>query len=155
MSSTILTIDAAKAVGIPVVENGRYTQALHDVVVAYRAARPAALDRQKESPRYRSSCAPCGRHATLLGPGARAGAVRKQRALSRFRDEPHALNDAPLGQHLWRSSQERMWTDAPCRAPVHLLPWNEDRVGSPLRPQGSKPAAKCTGSHLKCFTEAP
>jgi large subunit ribosomal protein L4 len=39
MSSTILTIDAAKAVGIPVVENGRYTQALHDVVVAYRAAR--------------------------------------------------------------------------------------------------------------------
>jgi large subunit ribosomal protein L4 len=39
MSSTILTIDAAKAAGIPVVENGRYTQALHDVVVAYRAAR--------------------------------------------------------------------------------------------------------------------
>lgn len=39
MSATILTIDAAKAVGIPVVENGRYTQALHDVVVAYRAAR--------------------------------------------------------------------------------------------------------------------
>lgn len=39
MNSTILTIDAAKAAGIPVVENGRYTQALHDVVVAYRAAR--------------------------------------------------------------------------------------------------------------------
>jgi large subunit ribosomal protein L4 len=39
MSSTILTIDAAKSAGIPVVENGRYTQALHDVVVAYRAAR--------------------------------------------------------------------------------------------------------------------
>jgi large subunit ribosomal protein L4 len=39
MSATILTIDAAKAAGIPVVENGRYTQALHDVVVAYRAAR--------------------------------------------------------------------------------------------------------------------
>jgi large subunit ribosomal protein L4 len=39
MSSMILTIDAAKAAGIPVVENGRYTQALHDVVVAYRAAR--------------------------------------------------------------------------------------------------------------------
>lgn len=39
MSSIILTIDAAKAAGIPVVENGRYTQALHDVVVAYRAAR--------------------------------------------------------------------------------------------------------------------
>lgn len=39
MSASILTIDAAKAAGIPVVENGRYTQALHDVVVAYRAAR--------------------------------------------------------------------------------------------------------------------
>ncbi len=39
MSSTVLTVDAAKAAGIPVVENGRYTQALHDVVVAYRAAR--------------------------------------------------------------------------------------------------------------------
>ena len=39
MSSTILTVDAAKAAGIPVVENGRYTQALHDVIVAYRAAR--------------------------------------------------------------------------------------------------------------------
>jgi len=39
MSASILSIDAAKAAGIPVVENGRYTQALHDVVVAYRAAR--------------------------------------------------------------------------------------------------------------------
>jgi large subunit ribosomal protein L4 len=39
MSATLLTIEAAKAAGIPVVENGRYTQALHDVVVAYRAAR--------------------------------------------------------------------------------------------------------------------
>jgi large subunit ribosomal protein L4 len=39
MSSNILTVEAAKAVGIPVVENGRYTQALHDVVVGYRAAR--------------------------------------------------------------------------------------------------------------------
>jgi large subunit ribosomal protein L4 len=39
MSASILTIDGAKAAGIPVVENGRYTQALHDVVVAYRAAR--------------------------------------------------------------------------------------------------------------------
>ncbi len=39
MSATILTIEAAKAAGVPVVENGRYSQALHDVVVAYRAAR--------------------------------------------------------------------------------------------------------------------
>ena len=39
MSASILTIDGAKAAGIPVVENGRYTQALHDVVVAYCAAR--------------------------------------------------------------------------------------------------------------------
>jgi len=39
MSASVLTIEAAKSAGIPVVENGRYTQALHDVVVAYRAAR--------------------------------------------------------------------------------------------------------------------
>ena len=39
MSATILTIEAAKSAGVPVVENGRYTQARHDVVVAYRAAR--------------------------------------------------------------------------------------------------------------------
>jgi large subunit ribosomal protein L4 len=39
MSASVLTIQAAKTAGIPVVENGRYTQALHDVVVAYRAAR--------------------------------------------------------------------------------------------------------------------
>jgi large subunit ribosomal protein L4 len=39
MSATILTIEAAKSAGIPVVENGRYSQALHDVIVAYRAAR--------------------------------------------------------------------------------------------------------------------
>jgi len=39
MSASVLTIEAAKTAGIPVVENGRYTQALHDVVVAYRAAR--------------------------------------------------------------------------------------------------------------------
>ncbi|MEI6712178.1 MAG: 50S ribosomal protein L4 [Verrucomicrobiota bacterium] len=39
MSVSVLTIEAAKAAGVPVVENGRYTQALHDVVVAYRAAR--------------------------------------------------------------------------------------------------------------------
>lgn len=39
MSASVLTIESAKKAGIPVVENGKYTQALHDVVVAYRAAR--------------------------------------------------------------------------------------------------------------------
>lgn len=39
MVATILTVDAAKAANIPVVENGKYTQAVHDAVVAYRANR--------------------------------------------------------------------------------------------------------------------
>jgi len=39
MGASVLTVEAAKAAGIPVVENGKYSQALHDVVVAYRAAR--------------------------------------------------------------------------------------------------------------------
>lgn len=39
MASSVLTVEAARAAGIPVVENGKYTQALHEVVVAYRAAR--------------------------------------------------------------------------------------------------------------------
>jgi large subunit ribosomal protein L4 len=39
MSATILTIEAAKQANINVVENGKYTQAVHDVVVAMRAAR--------------------------------------------------------------------------------------------------------------------
>jgi large subunit ribosomal protein L4 len=39
MAATVLTIDAAKAANIPVVENGKYSQVVHDVVVAYRAAR--------------------------------------------------------------------------------------------------------------------
>lgn len=39
MGASVLTVEAAKAAGIPVVENGKYTQALHEVVVAYRAAR--------------------------------------------------------------------------------------------------------------------
>src|SRR5215216_7488249 len=39
MAATVLTIDAAKAVNIPVVENGKYSQVVHDVVVAYRANR--------------------------------------------------------------------------------------------------------------------
>src|SRR3954464_10557444 len=39
MAATILTVEAAKAANIPVVENGRYTQVVHDAVVAYRANR--------------------------------------------------------------------------------------------------------------------
>ena len=39
MSATVLTIDAAKEARIDVIENGRGTQALHDVVVALRANR--------------------------------------------------------------------------------------------------------------------
>jgi len=37
--ATVLTVEAAKAANIPVVENGRYSQCVHDAVVAYRAAR--------------------------------------------------------------------------------------------------------------------
>src|SRR6195952_4021124 len=39
MAATILTVDAAKAANIPVVENGKYTQVVHDAVVGYRANR--------------------------------------------------------------------------------------------------------------------
>lgn len=39
MSAQILTLDAAKAANITVVENGRGTQAVHDVIVAMRANR--------------------------------------------------------------------------------------------------------------------
>src|SRR3954464_7430002 len=39
MAATILTVEAAKAANIPVVENGKYTQVVHDTVVAYRANR--------------------------------------------------------------------------------------------------------------------
>lgn len=37
MAATVLTLDAAKAANITVVENGRGTQAVHDVVTAMRA----------------------------------------------------------------------------------------------------------------------
>ena len=37
--ATLLTVEAAKAANIPVVENGKYTQTVHDAVVAYRANR--------------------------------------------------------------------------------------------------------------------
>src|ERR1043165_7727112 len=38
-TATILTVEAAKAANIPVVENGKYTQVVHDTVVAYQANR--------------------------------------------------------------------------------------------------------------------
>lgn len=38
-AATVLTPDAAKQANIDLVENGKYTQAVHDVVVAMRAAR--------------------------------------------------------------------------------------------------------------------
>ncbi|MDQ3624440.1 MAG: 50S ribosomal protein L4 [Verrucomicrobiota bacterium] len=39
MAATVLTVEAAKAANIDVIENGKYTQAVHDVVVALRANR--------------------------------------------------------------------------------------------------------------------
>ncbi len=39
MASSVLTLESAKAAHISVVENGRYTQTVHDVVVAMRANR--------------------------------------------------------------------------------------------------------------------
>lgn len=39
MSATVLTIDAAKKANLDLIENGRGTQAVHDVVVALRANR--------------------------------------------------------------------------------------------------------------------
>lgn len=39
MGATVLTLDAAKKANIAVIENGKGTQAVHDVVVALRAAR--------------------------------------------------------------------------------------------------------------------
>src|SRR4030088_3035091 len=39
MSATVLTVEAAKQAKIAIIENGRGTQAVHDVVVAMRANR--------------------------------------------------------------------------------------------------------------------
>ena len=39
MSATILTAEAAKAANIEIITNGKYTQAVHETVVAYRANR--------------------------------------------------------------------------------------------------------------------
>jgi len=35
MAATVLTVEAAKAANIPVVENNKYTQVVHDTVTAY------------------------------------------------------------------------------------------------------------------------
>ena len=41
MSATILTAEAAKAANIDIISNGKYTQAVHETVVALRANRDA------------------------------------------------------------------------------------------------------------------
>ena len=39
MAATVLTKEIVASLGLPLVEDGRYSQALHDVITAYRAAR--------------------------------------------------------------------------------------------------------------------
>src|SRR5829696_4630277 len=39
MAAKVLTVEAAKAAKIDVIENGKYSQVVHDTVVAMRAAR--------------------------------------------------------------------------------------------------------------------
>src|SRR6476620_9459544 len=58
MSANILTPEAAKAANIELVTNGRYTQAVHETVVAYRANR-------------RSGNASVKTKATVNGSGAK------------------------------------------------------------------------------------
>jgi large subunit ribosomal protein L4 len=58
MSATILTVEAAKAANIDVVTNGKYTQTVHDAVVALRANR-------------RSGTANCKTKAQVSGSGAK------------------------------------------------------------------------------------
>jgi len=58
MSANILTAEAAKAANIDIVLNGRYTQAVHETVVAYRANR-------------RSGTASVKTKATVNGSGAK------------------------------------------------------------------------------------
>ena len=58
MSATILTAEAAKAANIEVITNGKYTQAVHDTVVALRANR-------------RSGTACVKTKATVNGSGAK------------------------------------------------------------------------------------
>jgi large subunit ribosomal protein L4 len=58
MSAKVLTLEAAKMASIELIENGRGTQAVHDVVVALRAAR-------------RSGTASVKTKATVNGSGAK------------------------------------------------------------------------------------
>ena len=58
MAATTLTIEAAKAAKIDVIENGKYSQVVHDVVVALRANR-------------RSGTASVKTKATVNGSGAK------------------------------------------------------------------------------------
>ena len=58
MGAKLLTVEAAKAANIDVVENGRYTQVVHDTVVALRANR-------------RSGTASTKTKATVNGSGAK------------------------------------------------------------------------------------
>ena len=58
MSATILTPEAAKAAKIEVITNGKYSQAIHETVVAYRANR-------------RSGTASVKTKATVSGSGAK------------------------------------------------------------------------------------
>lgn len=58
MSATVLTPEAAKAANIEVISNGKYTQAVHETVVAYRANR-------------RSGTASVKTKATVSGSGAK------------------------------------------------------------------------------------
>lgn len=58
MASNILTVAAAKAASIEVIENGKYTQVVHDTVVALRANR-------------RSGTASTKTKATVSGSGAK------------------------------------------------------------------------------------
>src|SRR5882724_563456 len=58
MAAKVLTIEAAKAARIDVIENGKYTQVVHDTVVALRANR-------------RSGTASVKTKATVNGSGAK------------------------------------------------------------------------------------
>lgn len=58
MPAKILTVEAAKAANIEVIENGKYTQAVHDVVVAMQANR-------------RSGTASVKTKATVSGSGSK------------------------------------------------------------------------------------
>ena len=72
MSATVLTIAAAKEAKIDVIENGRGTQAVHDVVVAMRANRRSG--RQTQRPR-RKSLIPAKSRGGKKVPAARGRAT--------------------------------------------------------------------------------